>query len=278
MKKAVENQDRIHYLIESFSSDKTLPKNITYEHPLNERIRTLLRLESSFQNIRDTLQQSTAASSHATLERLGEIITLTDRSEIKKDLLKELERNYLTLSAMRERTGINHKQLDAFLNNLKELKNTLDKEPGKPGQQIRNSEFLKSFLQRSAIPGGLSDIDFPHYHYWLNLPDEERLASLNEWVGHFDTIRDAVSLVLEMIRRSTTPTTVTTTAGFYQHSLDKDTPYQLIRVTLPTTMKYYVEISGGRHRFSVRMMIPDLMDRPKQAMEDISFELTTCIL
>ena len=251
---------------------------ITYEQPLNERIRILLRLESLFKNIQDTLYEPSPASSHATMERLQEILTLTDRSELKKDLMKELDRNHLTLSALKEHPGVDHSQLDGFLNKIAQLSSELDAERGKPGQELRNSEFLKSFRQRSGVPGGLSDIDFPHYHFWLNLPAEERIASLSEWVNSFNTIREAVTLVLDMIRRSATPTTVVATKGFYQHSLDKDTPYQLIRVILPIDSPYYVEISGGRHRFSARMMIPNLVDRPKQAMEDVSFQLTTCIL
>ncbi len=255
-----------------------MSETIIYEQPLNERIRTLLRLESLFRNILDTINEPAPASSHATLERLEEILTLTDRSELKKDLMKELERNYLTLSALKERSGVNHQQLDDFLGKLKQLNRELDAERGKPGQEIRNSEFLKSFRQRSGIPGGLSDIDFPHYHFWLNLPAEERIGSLTEWVSCFDTVREAVSLVLDMIRRSATPSTMVATNGFYQHSLDKDTPYQLIRVTLPADSPYYVEISGGRHRFSARMMVPNLAERPVQATEDVSFQLTTCIL
>jgi len=255
-----------------------LSDTIIYEQPLNERIRTLLRLESLFRNIHDTLNEPAPASSHATLERLEEILTLTDRSELKKDLMKELERNHMTLAALKERSGVNHKQLDDFLNKLKQLGQDLDRERGKPGQEIRHSEFLKGFRQRLGTPGGLSDIDFPYYHFWLNLPAEQRIASLTEWVSCFDTIRDAVSLVLDMIRRSATPSTVVATKGFYQHSLDKDTPYQLIRVTLPIDSPYYVEISGGRHRFSARMMIPNLNERPIQATEEVSFQLTTCIL
>lgn len=255
-----------------------MSETITYEQPLNERIRILLRLESLFENIEDTLYETSPASSHATLERLQEILTLTDRSELKKDLMKELDRNHLTLSALKEHPGVNHQQLDGFLDVIKRLNSELDLERGKPGQTLRNSEFIKSFRQRSGVPGGLSDIDFPHYHFWLNRPAEERIASLAEWVGSFRTIREAVLLVLDMIRRSATPTTVTATKGFYQHSLDKDTPYQLIRVTLPVDSPYYVEISGGRHRFSARMMIPNMVERPAQAMEDVSFDLTTCIL
>lgn len=251
---------------------------ITYEQPLNERIRILLRLESLFRNIQDTLYENSPASSHATLERLQEILTLTDRSELKKDLMKELDRNHLTLSSLREHPGVDIASLDAFLEKINQLNSELDIERGKPGQDLRNSEFIKSFRQRSGVPGGLSDIDFPHYHFWLNLPAEERIASLAGWVSSFDTIREAVTLVLDMIRRSATPSTVVATKGFYQHSLDKDTPYQLIRVSLPSDSPYYVEISGGRHRFSARFMIPNLIERPAQAMEDVSFELTTCVL
>ncbi len=255
-----------------------MSETIIYEQPLNERIRTLLRLESLFRNIQETLHGPAPASSHATLERLEEILSLTDRSELKKDLMKELERNHITLTALKERSGVNHQQLDDFLGKLKQLNRELDAERSKPGQEIRNSEFLKSFRQRAGIPGGLSDIDFPHYHFWLNLPAETRIAALSEWVSCFDTVREAVGLVLDMIRRSATPTTVTAINGFYQHSLDKNTPYQLIRVTLPADSPYYVEISGGRHRFSARMMVPSLEERPAQAMEDVSFQLTTCIL
>jgi cell division protein ZapD len=252
--------------------------SIIYEQPLNERIRTLLRLESLFRNIKETINEPTAASSHATLDRLAEILILTDRSELKKDLMREMENHHFTLSEFKDHSGVDHNNLDDFMKRLKFLSSELDAERGKPGKDIRDIEFIKSFRQRSSIPGGLSDIDFPQYHYWLNLPAEERITSLTEWLSSFDIVSESTSLVLDMIRKSATPTTAVASKGFYQHSLDKDTPYQLIRVTLPIDSPYYVEISGGRHRFSVRMMLPNLVDRSQQATEDISFQLTTCIL
>ncbi len=255
-----------------------MSETITYEQPLNERIRILLRLESLFRNIQETLDDPNPASSHATLERLNEILTLTERSELKKDLMKELDRNHLTLSALREHPGIDHQQLDSYLNQISQLNRDLDSDRGKPGQDLRDSEFMKNFRQRSGVPGGLSDIDFPLYHFWLNLPPQQRTESLRGWVESFDTVRDAVSLVLNMVRRSKPATTATAVSGYYQQSLDKDIPYQMIRITLPIDTPFYVEISAGRHRFTARMMIPDLVDRPAQTDQDVSFELTTCVL
>ena len=61
---------------------------ICYEHPLNERVRTLLRLEDLFNKITFFSAKDTAIEHHATLAALFELLDVTSRADIKSDLLQ----------------------------------------------------------------------------------------------------------------------------------------------------------------------------------------------
>ena len=65
---------------------------ITYEYPLNERIRTLLRLEDLFERSRHFVERSDPQDHHMALLTLFEIMEVAGRAELKSDLLQELER------------------------------------------------------------------------------------------------------------------------------------------------------------------------------------------
>ena len=68
--------------------------------------------------------------------------------------------------------------------------------------------------------------------------------------------------------------------GFYQQSLDSKTPVQLIRVAVPFEAQMVAEISGGKHRISVRFLKFNgkIESRPVQVKDDFEFKLTTCII
>ena len=65
---------------------------ITYEYPLNERIRTLLRLEDLFERSRHFIARSEPHDHHVALLTLFEILEVAGRADLKSDLLQELER------------------------------------------------------------------------------------------------------------------------------------------------------------------------------------------
>jgi cell division protein ZapD len=52
----------------------------------------------------------------------------------------------------------------------------------------------------------------------------------------------------------------------------------LLRVGLRRTQPYFAEISGGKHRFTIRFMNSNASERPTQSEEDVAFQLTCCIL
>jgi Uncharacterized protein conserved in bacteria len=82
---------------------------------------------------------------------------------------------------------------------------------------------------------------------------------------------------LTLIRQSVVPTHEHAPRGFFQQSLDPNLPYQLLRVSLPASASYFPEISGGKHRFTVRFLEqPCLEMRAVQTAHEVDFELARC--
>ena len=88
-----------------------------------------------------------------------------------------------------------------------------------------------------------------------------------------------IKLILHLTRGSTLFREFTAETGFFQRALDPNIPCQMVRVALPVGSPYYAEISGGRHRFTVRLMRqPSTSERAVQASVDVKFELACCII
>lgn len=254
-------------------------QKITYELPLNERVRTLLRLEFLFLQARHTLDGVTVLDSRATLASILDILTVSSRTDLKSEALKELERHAATLGLLDKVVGVDLAALGLILDQLDSLIDRFHAMSGQPGQALRQNEFLNSIKQRSGIPGGLCDFDLPVYHFWLQQPAEQRISDLRQWLGSLDTLRLSIELILRLLRESALPKQEVALGGFYQKSLDADNPScQLVRVFVPAESRYYAEISGGKQRFTVRFMEPVANGRAVQATDDVEFELTCCIL
>ena len=63
---------------------------ILYEYPLNEGIRTMLRLEHLFDRLGLLVSRDDPVDHHFALATLFEIIDVSARADLKSDLLKEL--------------------------------------------------------------------------------------------------------------------------------------------------------------------------------------------
>ena len=254
-------------------------KNIIYEQPLNERVRTFLRLEHLFQITRHHMQNDTEYDSRAAVSSLFNIIDLLSRSDIRADLIKELERHATTLNSLSSNLNVDQDRLKTVLDNILSLLESLKKTSYQPGLNIRQDEFITSIKQRSVIPGGSCNFDVPNYHYWLHKPFNARINDMDHWRSDLLLIYDSLKLALHMIRSSATPVQERAIAGFFQKPIESNIVCQLIRVYIPSDRRYYPEISGGKHRFTIRFMEqPSTKSRPVQVQEDVEFELHCCIL
>ncbi len=263
--------------VEPYGRYQSVPEQVTYEQPLNERIRTLLRLEFLFEQANAHIYRHSTWDNRAAVNTLFDIVNVFGRSDLKTELMKELERQALFLEKLAENPQVDKHRLAGVLDEMDLL---IDRLHGLKAQDmdIRHNEFLGGIKQRYHIAGGACDFDLPAYHFWLSRPEEKRMLDMQQWMKPFEPIQQSVNLILRLIRDSAQTSRETAEAGFFQKSLDPNNACQMIRVTLNGETLYFAEISGGKHRFTIRFMQTGFNDRPTQADQDIPFKLTCCML
>lgn len=249
-----------------------------YELPLNERIRTLLRLEFLFQQTRYSMRGYSTWDSRATISSLLDITNIMTRIDLRSEIIKELERQHSSLLAISSRPGVDSTILEDTLKELTHYADNLKNSQKNIQDSLSNNVLLKQIRQRQSIPGGSCDFDIPTYHFWLEQPAEQRVYLLETWLKEIDIFRLSITLILKLLRESSINTPLTAEQGFYQQTLEKTAPFQLVRVILHSNIDYYAEISGGKHRFSIRFMKPVDNERPTPCREDIDFQLSCCAL
>jgi len=250
---------------------------ICYEHPLNERIRTLLRLEDLFSKIDFFSARDTAADHHASLTALFEVLEITNRADIKSDLLQELERQKQILETLRRNPAISEAALDNVLNDIKITFREMLDLPGKVGEHLRENEWLMTIKQRVGIPGGCCMFDLPSYHYWLNLDPAYRRKDFTEWLAPLQPIRNAFSIVLLLLRKSGKTFQVVANHGVFQQ-IGAEYMAHMLRLTLTDNFPCIPEISANKYALNIRF-VPALSNQKNKIYEDdVAFELTFCNL
>lgn len=214
----------------------------------------------------------------AAVAALIDILYTINRGDFKSETIKELERQETSLTRLQQTPAVDHSLLISILDKLKGLTEHLYSINGQIGSDIRGTELLKSIMQRGSIPGGTCEFDIPVYHAWLQQTTAERRNQFNKWLGSVEIVQLSIDFLLKLLRESATPQLETAKAGNYQKKLNSDNAYQLIRVIVPKKLTCFAEISGGKHRFSVRFMEASPTMRPRQEKKDVQFQLACCVL
>lgn len=250
---------------------------ITYEYPLNERIRTLLRLEDLFERVRFFLSRDSAHEHHACVTGLFEILEVVGRADLKSDLLQELERQRSVLESLRANPAISQDKLDAVLSDIERAFTTLHATAGKSGHELRENEWLMAVKQRSAIPGGTSEFDLPSYHFWMHRPVEVRREDLAGWISPLEPIGAALSVVLRLLRESARASSHVALAGvFSQGPVDK--PAQMLRLSVSREFACVPEVSANKYALNIRFLLPERVQKSRVHDRDVTFELAFCSL
>jgi len=249
---------------------------ITYEYPLVERIRTMLRLEDLFDRASYFLQRSDPLEHHVALLTLFEILDVAGRADLKSDLLQELDRQRGVLAAYRANPDIDQAVLAGVLGAIEHAHAGLFAMTGKIGQHLRENDWLMGIKQRTSIPGGACEFDLPSYHHWLHRPATARLNDLESWISPLYPIRDGAAIVLKLLRESGKPVSVVAQGGAFQQMLGGRLA-QMVRIRLASEVDCIPEISANKYMLNVRFVA--LRDaRPRPAEADVAFELTFCTL
>lgn len=236
-------------------------------------------MDHLFGRIDHHLQGESPNDSLCVVLLLLEAADVLSRIDVKRELIKELERQQTKLMQVADAPGVNTRKLDELLKHQAKLVDQLHQFTGQPGAHLKNNELLNAIRQRASIPGALCEFDIAPLHYWLGLDSSERRDDILGWMEPLTPIREANELVIELIRTSVTPMRVTAESGFLQQSTDAGAPFQMLRVILDDDLDLYPEISAGKHRFSVRFMRLDRSNgHPHQIQDDVTFELALCQL
>lgn len=205
------------------------------------------------------------------------ILEFTNRTDIKSEVIKELERQQSIIESLLSQPDINEKKTLKLLENIKQLTIDLHSINGTIGQKLQQNIILNSAKQKSILPGSSGSFDSPLYLHWINQPSANRVSQLQEWSSAFNHLSKAIKLALQTIRDSGDNLECIADNGFYQDNLELTKPYQLIRVAIPSEADYFPEISAGKHRFSIRFLSnKDYTSNPEQIKEDIPFILCNC--
>ena len=250
---------------------------LVFEQPLNERMRTFLRLDFLYNQALYHNETGSQWGSRAAMTSLIDILAVVSRSDLRSDALKEIERQLQSLGEYQARAGVDTQRLKTFITNLGRLRADLMSAGVACQQPLRDSEFLNAIKHRSSIPGGTCEFDLPDYLYWLNEPDELRMHAFNQWLTLLRPLCDAVAELLWLTRQFGRTRQECARGGTFTITFDRDNPLQLLRILLPAASGLYPEVSGSHHRCSLRFLRWNgLSQRATQSTEDVPFQLATC--
>lgn len=248
---------------------------ISYEFPLNERVRTLLRLEDLFARIEQLIKGSDHCDHHMALAVLFEIIEVTSRGELKSDLLQELERQKRILAALRNNPEISEDALDTVLGSIETVSSELLSLSGKIGQHVRDNEWLMLIKQRACIPGGMCEFDLPSYHYWQHQDASVRRTHLEAWLSPFQPINEGLKLLLKLLRENCKTHHFTAHQGSFQQ-MQGGRVAQMLCVSLDKNLPCVPEISANKYALNIRFVAADYAAKSTLYDQDVEFKLVFC--
>ena len=250
---------------------------INYEFPLNERVRTMLRLEDLYFRIDRFIESDRSTDHHAALGVLFEILEVASRADLKSELLQELERQKKALNSLHNNPEILEDALYAVLNEIEGAGTRLLGMGGKIGQHLRDDEWLMSIKQRTCIPGGVCEFDLPSYHYWQHQSPERRRQSLGAWLGPMLPLHDGITILLKLLRENGKVHHFTAFHGSFQQ-MQGGRVAQMLRISLDPDLPCIPEISANKYALNIRFVEAKYTAKTALYNQDVPFDLTFCSL
>ncbi len=245
---------------------------ILYEHPLNERIRNYLKLEQLFKQVDSCAGSDICINHQVFFNALFAIIDTLERSDIRGDLIKDLEKLQQNLVIWSQAPNIDTSALETNLKETVGLVSQL-KVNSQTWFQLKEHKLLASLKQRFAIQGGNSSFDLPQLQFWLHQPTSTITAEIEQWLALLNYIKNALALVLKFIRQRAEFKCIETESGFYQ---DSGEGLLLLRIKVAQSAQYYPTISGNKFRYSIRFMLPCEESGRRYSKQATKFQLARC--
>ncbi|MCW8996428.1 MAG: cell division protein ZapD [Psychromonas sp.] len=242
---------------------------ITFEYPLNEKNRNYLRFEFLFAQIQKSMMFAHESDSIAFFKALFELLELSERSDIRHDLLKDLRLLSEQMKGWLKLEQVDHSAVCELLEEITRLSNAVLMMP-KQLHYFKNNRFLTSLKQRFSIPSGCCNFDLPQFHFWSASDLIKRQHDSQQWFSHFASLEKALALFLKIKRSQGHKTEQIAKNGFYQGETEHS---GFIIITVEKAQAVYPMLSGHKNRFSLRFISAD---EQRNSSLDIPFQQIIC--
>lgn len=244
--------------------------SVLFEHPLNEKMRTWLRIEFLLQQLHGQRALSETAIALTFFRTVSDLLDVLERGEVRTELLKELERQQQKLLAWADVPGVDMSLMDQLRGQLKERAAALMSAP-RLGQALREDRLISLVRQRLGIPGGCCSFDLPTLHMWMHATQQERDDDVTDWLQTLEPLSLALSMVLDLIRQAGPFRNQISLNGFFQ---DNAEGADLLRLRINLAHQLYPQVSGHKTRYAIRFLPLD--SECGVVPERLTFELACC--
>ncbi|GLS89848.1 cell division protein ZapD [Psychromonas marina] len=242
---------------------------ITFEYPLNEKMRSYLRFEFLFLQIVKSKKFNHESDTTVFFKALFELLELSERCDIRHDLIKDLRLLSTQMKLWLNHDQVDHEAVSQLLLEIDELITAVLLMP-KQLRYFKTNRFLTSLKQRFSIPSGCCNFDLPQYHFWLAEGQEKQQKDAAIWLTHFDALQKALILYLKIKRSQGVVSKQTAVNGFFQGEVENSC---FVSIEFEKSLAVYPMISGHKDRYSVRFMSSDI---EHHLAENIEFKQICC--
>lgn len=255
----------------SNTSDAEHAYTIDYEYPLHERVRTYLRLEHLKQLLKPEAEVNDSNYGRY-FDALFAILELCERSDVRTDVQKDLDRRRAQLQVWAQHPDVNQTQVQALSERVHQAIQAIQP-MSRIGSHLKQDRLLSVTRQRFGMPGGTCNFDVPQLHYWLHQSQERRDADCERWWSEFKVLFEGIELELELLRGQSQYQWVVAEGGLLQESTE---PLSLLRIRVPANVPAYPVISGHKQRFSIRFLSNSPQQGKASFESDVEFEVALC--
>ncbi|MDV6316020.1 cell division protein ZapD [Idiomarina sp. HP20-50] len=245
--------------------------SILYEYPLQERMRTYLRLEHGFEQLKASLE-CFKDQAEPFFNALFDVTDLLERFDIRTELSKDLDLDKQRLQKWEEHPDVDRDALGKTINEIDYCLNRLQDIP-KSLRELKDDSLLASIRQRFSQPGMSGLFELPQLHLWLSQPPQKQEQQCEIWCETLAFVELAITLKLTLLREQSVFVPMQLQNGFLQESSEQQ--LAMLRIKVVRSANIYPVISGHRQRFTIRFM-PLPGESLETSPQDIEFELARC--
>jgi cell division protein ZapD len=220
---------------------------IRYEFPLNEKTRKFLRLEEIFVKAEMQLASRMKNTGYDLFESLFNLMASASRSDIKVELIQELERQRGRLGKLKKT-----KKNIILLTDIKKLRGLLERSSIKSGFYFGSDKFLQEIKARSDSPFGILSTDFPEMQHWLQTQTpESRRIFFKDKFSPFIPIKKTIICLNNILRTNVIMESQVTKDNRYEVKLDSSQKNDLVAIELSKTPGLIPAISSNKYALNI---------------------------